>query len=258
MKKTLHALWKHGPLEASRQSAKFMQKRLRWFPAGGRLFAAAERGICRFQQRLDYRQFDESHGTNTGGIIPLASLTISGGNLPECLWYEAVSPKTFAQFMQALDIPFGDYEFVDFGSGKGRVLLMAAEQGFRKATGVEFALELHQAALENVAIYNRQAAKPAAIEPLHQDAVNFAIPETPLVCFFYCPFRGKVLEQVLGNIVASHARNPRPIILLFNGQHPEVIAQFHATGFACREIKMKRDLTRFLHYRGLIFTSPAR
>jgi hypothetical protein len=61
---------------------------------------------------------------------------------------------------------------------------------------------------------------------------------------------------VLGNIKASQARHPRPIHLLFNGQNPDVIAQFKKLGFPCREIKLKRDRTRFLHYRGLIFSAP--
>jgi hypothetical protein len=45
------------------------------------------------------------------------------------------------------DLPIGDYAqytFVDVGSGKGRMLFVAAEYRFRKVIGVEFATDLHE------------------------------------------------------------------------------------------------------------------
>lgn len=38
----------------------------------------------------------------------------------------------------AKSVPLQDYDFLDFGSGKGRTLLMAASFPFKKITGVEF------------------------------------------------------------------------------------------------------------------------
>ncbi len=39
--------------------------------------------------------------------------------------------------------------FIDFGSGKGRVLLMAAQLGFRQLYGIELRKELHEQACRN-------------------------------------------------------------------------------------------------------------
>jgi SAM-dependent methyltransferase len=118
-------------------------------------------------------------------------LTLANGANPGCLWYEAASPVIFRQFMAALEIPFDDFEFVDYGSGKGRVLMLAAEQGFRKATGIEFAGELVEVARKNVEIFNRSRAKPAIIESRRMDAKDYVLPDVPLVLFFFQPVQGR-------------------------------------------------------------------
>ncbi len=41
-------------------------------------------------------------------------------------------------------------QFVDIGSGKGRVLIAAAEHPFLQVAGVEYSKELHEAALNNI------------------------------------------------------------------------------------------------------------
>jgi len=49
-----------------------------------------------------------------------------------------------------------DFTFVDLGSGKGRVLLMASHYPFKRIIGVEFIPELHQVAQENIRKYTEQ------------------------------------------------------------------------------------------------------
>lgn len=220
--------------------------------------AAVIRRLDEQQLRLDHELFDAHHGTDTGGVIALTDLKLANTSPAECNWYEGASPRIIQQLFDALDIPFGEFDFVDFGSGKGRVLMLAAERGFRKSIGVEFAGDLVEVARKNAEIFNRRRAVPASIESLHMDAMDYVLPDVPLVIYFYCPFFGAVLDRVLANITASHARNPRPIILLFNGQNAVVIGKFRATGFTEREVNLVRDPTRFIHYRGIIYTAPDR
>ncbi len=246
----------YGLIGAARAFASNAKKRLGWFPPARRLAIAAKQRLHRHQQRLDFQLFDAKYGTDTSGVIPLSDLELANSETSGGIWYEAASPVTFRQLMAALAIPFGDFAFVDYGSGKGRMLMLAAEQGFRQVTGIEFAAELVAVARKNVEILNRGRVTPASIETLHMDARDYALPDVPLVLFFFSPFRGAVLDRVLANITASHARNPRPLFLVFNGRNPESIEIFHATGFACREVPLQRDPTRFIHYRGLIFAAP--
>jgi SAM-dependent methyltransferase len=240
---------------ATRTIAGRVKKYLFWFPPGQKFFAGVVKRLDSYQKRRDFQLFDATHGTDTGGVIQLSDLTLLS-SATESVRYEPTSPAIFRQLMTALEIPFGDFEFVDYGSGKGRALMLAAEQGFRKVTGVEFAAELVEVAQRNVEIFNRGRVKPAVIELLHMDALDYVLPDVPLVLFFFAPFSGEVLDRVLANIMVSHARKPRPLFLVFNGRNPCLIEKFRATGFTLREVSLQRDPTRFIHYRGFIFTAP--
>jgi hypothetical protein len=46
-----------------------------------------------------------------------------------------MSVTVFKQIMSRLTIRFGEFELIDFGSGKGRVLLLASGYGFKKIIG---------------------------------------------------------------------------------------------------------------------------
>lgn len=248
---------KYSARGAVKALAAFTEKKLTGITPLRKACAAIVHRLDRQQLRLDHALFDAIHGTDTGGVIPLADLKLATPTPSECNWYEGASPFIIRQLFDALPIRYSDFDFIDYGSGKGRVLMLAAERGFGKSIGVEFGGELVEAARRNTEIFNARRAQPATIESFHMDAVDFVLPETPLVIYFYCPFYGTVLDRVLANIKASHARNPRPLILIFNGQRPSIIEQFRATGFTEREIKLRRDPTRFLHYRGILYTAPA-
>jgi hypothetical protein len=59
------------------------------------------------------------------------------------------------------DLPIPDvsgYTFIDMGSGKGRMLLLAAEPPFRRIIGVEFASDLDALARSNVKTYRNPKA----------------------------------------------------------------------------------------------------
>ncbi len=258
----LKKLWalreKYGLMGTARNVASHAKKQLDWFPPGRKFFTAAEQRLDRRQQRLDFQLFDAEHGTDTSGVIPLSNLALADNPTPGCLWYEAASPVIFRQLMAALEIPFGDFAFVDYGSGKGRLLMLAAEKGFRKATGIEFAAKLVEVARRNAEIFNSGRVTTTPIETLHMDARDYILPDEPLVLFFFSPFLGAMLDRVLANITASYARNPRPLYLVFNGRSKKSIEKFRATGFSAREASLERDRTRFIHYRGFIFAAAHR
>ena len=199
------------------------------------------------QRSLD-RSFDRQWGTDTTGVIPLRDLSITSPHVVDGAWYEPASGKVIAQIMAYLPVDFRHFTFIDFGSGKGRILLIATAYGFARIIGVEFALELHQIALRNVEIWKRRQ-QPGNIEPLHMDAVEFPIPSDPLIAFFFSPFKHTTMEQVLANITTSYRQQPRPIALLFYGHRLDTLALFARTPFASRELSVRPDWRRFYHYR---------
>lgn len=204
------------------------------------LFSVCGRILCAFQFYHD-GFFDRKYGTNTSGRILLKDLTIKGKNVEAGTWYGPMSPKLFRQIMSHLKINYGEFQFVDFGSGKGRVLLMASSYGFNKIIGVEFAQELHRITNNNICVYELYTKKSNKIENIFEDATNYIIPNCPLVIFFNSPFTGKVMEQVLKNISTSFITNPRKIFLIFYGQNPQSIELFKATNFQCKELKIDND-----------------
>ena len=51
--------------------------------------------------------------------------------------------------MNQLNLPWDKFNFIDFGSGKGRCLLMAGILGFKNVIGIEFAKDLCEWAKRN-------------------------------------------------------------------------------------------------------------
>jgi hypothetical protein len=134
-------------------------------------------------------------------------------------------------------------------------MLLASEYGFKKIIGVEFTQELHRIASKNVVIWNRNAQKPSTIENICMDAIEFPIPNVPLVIFFYSPFKGTVMEHVVNNVLTSYTMNPREIVLIFYGPYSETKKPLNLPEFQGRELELRADWSQFIKYRCFLFTS---
>jgi hypothetical protein len=254
VQKFFDSLRKHGPLGTVRRIIIIMRDHFDKVPGGKRLSHSIDNLLNKVQYCLD-ASFDRKYGVNTSGSMLLQDLTIAGNNLKECFWYEPMSPKVFRQIMHHLDINFSQFEFVDFGSGKGRVILLASGYGFKKIIGVEFAQELHRIASKNVVLWNRNTQNPSTIETICMDAIEFAIPNVPLVIFFYSPFKGIVMEHVVNNVLRSYSMNSRKIALIFYGPYSETKKPLNLPEFQGRELELSADWSQFVKYRCFLFTS---
>jgi hypothetical protein len=162
------------------------------------------------------RLFDWRHDVRTCGSVNLDLLTIQSHNKKHGVNYSPSHPKFLFQVMGALDIDYRRYVFIDLGSGKGRVLLVASEFPFQQIIGVEFAQELHQVASDNVRRYRSFSQKCRDIQCLHQDAVEFLIPPLPAVVYLFNPFNPEVLVPILRNIQTSLNAHRRDIVFLYS------------------------------------------
>jgi len=131
--------------------------------------------------------------------------------------YDPTEPRYIRWAFRNLPIDPSEYAFVDIGSGKGRVLIAAAERPFLQVVGVEQSKELHEAALRNIRSAKR--IKCRNVTSLCMDAVEFSIPDTPCAIFFYQPFNGEIMERVLSNIHTSLLGSPRPLFLIYVNPH---------------------------------------
>jgi SAM-dependent methyltransferase len=167
--------------------------------------------------------FDYRHGTETRRIVELADLRITSPNKGRGVRCEPTRARSFERLMQVLRLPT-DGGFVDFGCGKGRVLIMAAEYGFQRVTGVEFSEELCGAARANVAAFLSHSETSPDIRVFHMDAADYEVQRDDTVFYFFNPFDATVLERVVGQIVASLELVPRKASIIYlNPLWPEAI-----------------------------------
>jgi SAM-dependent methyltransferase len=151
------------------------------------------------------RAFDRRRGIDTAGVFHLRTWG-------EVTKYQPVHPAAFRDFLAHLPADRGRLTFVDYGSGRGRALFLAVEQGFRSAIGVEVEPVHHRVAVANLARYRGNGA---GIRLVYGDARDFPVPDGPVVIFLYNPFPRAVLIEVLAIIVESLRADPRPAWVIY-------------------------------------------
>jgi SAM-dependent methyltransferase len=135
--------------------------------------------------------------------------------------YQATDPALFCEMLSALTIDSREFTFIDIGSGKGRVLLMAADYPFRRIVGIELLPQLHRTAQENIAKYKSDSQQCLAIESICGDARNFAFPPEPAVVYLFDPLPEAGLVELLRNLERSLREHPRPVVLLYHNPRLE-------------------------------------
>jgi hypothetical protein len=171
--------------------------------------------------RMDYHLFrsldwDRRRGVQTVGEILLKDLVYDSPSREHALYYAPISVWTNREIMgglRTLGVRPSEFTFVDFGCGKGRVLLMALEAGFRQIHGIEIVPELAHLASENLRSYRGRG--PRQRVTVHcTDAATFPIPAGSGVEFLNNPFTGPVLDAVAENIRRSFEESPRPMFVV--------------------------------------------
>jgi SAM-dependent methyltransferase len=177
--------------------------------------------------------FDRTYGVDTGGKIhPSAMHDVESKSWVFGERYQATMPDVFQEMIGSSSIKPHCYSFIDFGSGKGRVLLLASQLPFRRVVGVEYSPSLHRIAALNLSRVRLADHRSAPVESVCMDATRFPIPEEPVVLFFYNPFDGRVMEIVRDNVVRSYEDNPRSIIVIYH--NPQYSDLWDAVGFLRR------------------------
>lgn len=168
-------------------------------------------------------RFDKKYDTNTSGITELDELEITSSNKAHGELYEPTPLRTFFRIIKYLPISRKRYAFIDYGSGKGRVLIAASELGFGHVIGVEFARELYLTSVENIEKYKAKLSPDTVIDVHHGDAVDLEIPQEPCVMYLFNPFQAPLVKKILDNIKKSYDACPRPIyVIYYNPIHNEL------------------------------------
>jgi len=134
--------------------------------------------------------------------------------------YQPTVVEEFTDIMRHLAIvDMGTFTFIDMGSGKGRVLLMAAMYPFAQIIGVEVQPELDAIARRNIDCFHESGQQCQSIESICMDAREYDFPLTNIVLYLFNPFPDYVLREVLNRLVESASRSPREILVLYNAPY---------------------------------------
>lgn len=201
------------------------------------------------------KRFDRLHGTDTADRIELDTLETVGGNKSEGVYYEPTPTALFRHIMNRVgaDINVRDFVFLDYGSGKGRTLLLASDYPFKGIAGIEFSRELHAIAQANIEKYQGRRQCCRTIEAVLADAAAFDPPHENLLIYFYNPFSPTIMQAALARLraVLAHSR-AQAVLVYYNPLSADVV---EASGIFCKrlEIDLPYDITRVVQRKCHVF-----
>jgi Histone methylation protein DOT1 len=173
---------------------------------------------------------------------------------PERVRYVATGRFVLPRVLRRIGVGPDDV-FIDFGSGKGRVVYQAAQFPFKRVIGVEIAEELNRIARYNVD-HNRDRLACGDVELVTADAVGYQVPDDVTVAYFYHPFEGQTFARVIDNLVASLDRSPRQLRVIY--VYPKSVDLLLKTGRFELERKMRAPRPALSQWHEvLIFRSRA-
>ena len=168
------------------------------------------------QERLNIA-FDRDHGTETAEELPLATAGVPLADVARGNGvYRPVTEKAFRTAIASIGIDASKFTFVDIGSGKGKVLFMAADLPFKRIVGIEYASGLHEVAIRNLAAFRSTTQQCKDIELVHADALEYELPGGPVILFIFNALAKEIMRELLNKLDggADSERN-RPIILIY-------------------------------------------
>jgi hypothetical protein len=162
------------------------------------------------------RAYDKRHQVETAREERLGDMGVSAddvlrGNTTYRVTWGWLIEKAFAQ----LDIDPRRYSFLDYGSGKGKAMLMASDYPYKTIIGLEYAKRLHDIAAENCRTYRNPDQKCHSLKPILVDVLEYTPPPGPIVCFMCNPFDHTTLRTVFNNWRTRFESGEREIRILY-------------------------------------------
>lgn len=156
----------------------------------------------RYRERslgVETARFDEWKGTAPGD---------------DCHDYEPLSYRCIERGLDLLPVRPHEDVLLDYGCGKGRAVVVAAQHPLRKVIGLDVVEELVQAARRNV-LRAGPRLKCSDVEVVAADATAYCVPADVTLIYLYNPFWGETLLAVQERIRESLAAHPRRLRILY-------------------------------------------
>jgi SAM-dependent methyltransferase len=156
---------------------------------------------------------EKKYGIHTTGADELKKLEELGIDITHATIYMPVSYSLLEEIFRQLPSSLVNH-FLDMGCGKGRAMCVAARNGFKHVTGIDFSKELCDVAKINLTLTKEQI--PALhFKIINNDAFYFDIPDDVDCIFFFNPFDEIIMTAVVSNILKSLQSHPRKLNIIY-------------------------------------------
>jgi predicted RNA methylase len=165
-------------------------------------------------------QWDRKYGVDTSGQIDLKDIEVVGPNKGGGYSSVSTSPSAYAFLSAFFPADWKKFTFVDVGCGKGRVLMLAALQGFDTIIGIEFAPLLCEIAKQNFT--NFSGRQPSKWSIVNADAATVDLPlDQPLLIYSFNPFSAEIWKQFIPVLLRAREISKHPMCIVLSGTLPE-------------------------------------
>lgn len=167
-------------------------------------------------------RWDRKYGVDTSGQIDLIDIDVVGPNREGGYASVSTSPSAYAFLSTFFPADWKDFTFVDVGCGKGRVLMLAALQGFDTILGIEFAPLICQTAEQNLVRFSGR--RPAKWSVVNADATAVDLPsDAPLLIYSFNPFNAEIWKRFVPVLLKAREASKKPLCLVLSGTMPEAL-----------------------------------
>jgi SAM-dependent methyltransferase len=166
--------------------------------------------------------FDRRYGTDTQDHVDVTALGVDSAIAQHAVRYEPSAIPKVQCALRHLGVRPEAFAFVDVGSGKGLVPLLAARRPFRSIVGLEASAELVRVAERNLALYAAREALTAPVVFLNVDALDYEFGERDQIVYLYNPFDEAMLRRLVDRLL-SVARPAELLVVYVNPVHRRAI-----------------------------------
>jgi SAM-dependent methyltransferase len=201
-----------------------------------------------FRSKIADNNYDKRNLTDTATRIENEQLAMPNAEAQShATCYRTSSERFIGYLIEQLRINYQEYDFVDIGCGKGRVLLVASNFPFRSICGIELSQLAFQIAEKNIRTYRSIDRKCFNIHIRNLDARDFEPDVANTVYYFFEPFDTDVLKAVVTKLASKlRGRGKTIYVVCVWSDLPPVLKLFVALGF--QTLRAQKMLISSLNY----------
>lgn len=161
--------------------------------------------LSAYRHVSDKKLFDMHFRINTNSVTKIDDHDYKVRNSNEKVIMEAekVQSSSIHRYNLAIDFlkkthqgDFRELKFIDIGSGKGRVLILAKQTGFKEVTGVELSYSMIQIANQNLIEIGF-----TDVLLIECNAGEYELPQGQLVLYLFNPFGSNIVSKIISRIL---------------------------------------------------------